>query len=42
MLVALIVNHRKNGFFIFRPGEGWEYLMNLAVACFAIGVHRAG
>ena len=22
MLVALIVNHRKNGFFIFRPGEG--------------------
>src|SRR3954453_22012579 len=24
MLVALITNHRGNGFFIFRPGEGWE------------------
>jgi putative oxidoreductase len=36
MLVALIVNHRKNGFFIFRKGEGWEYVGNLAVACFAI------
>ena len=36
MLVALITNHRKNGFFIFRPGEGYEYVLNLAVACFAI------
>jgi len=24
MLVAWITNHRTNGFFIFRPGEGWE------------------
>jgi putative oxidoreductase len=29
MLVALITNHRGNGFFIFRPGEGWEYVMTL-------------
>jgi len=29
MLVALITNHRKNGFFIFRPGEGYEYVMTL-------------
>ncbi|MGQ0825859.1 MAG: DoxX family protein [Actinomycetota bacterium] len=36
MLVALVVNHRKNGFFIFRPGEGWEYVGNLAAACFGI------
>jgi putative oxidoreductase len=42
MLVALIVNHRKNGFFIFRPGEGWEYVGNLAVACFAIACIGAG
>ena len=26
MLVALITNHLKNGFFIFRPGEGYERL----------------
>ena len=25
MLVALITNHLRNGFFIFRPGEGYEY-----------------
>jgi putative oxidoreductase len=42
MLVALVVNHRKNGFFIFRPGEGYEYVMNLAVACFAIACLGAG
>lgn len=32
MLVAWITNHLKNGFFIFRPGEGWEYVMVLTVA----------
>jgi putative oxidoreductase len=31
MLVAWITNHRKNGFFIFRPGEGWEYVMVLTM-----------
>ena len=25
MLVAIVVAHRKNGFFIFYPGQGWEY-----------------
>jgi putative oxidoreductase len=29
LLVAWITNHLKNGFFIFRPGEGWEYVMVL-------------
>jgi putative oxidoreductase len=42
MLVALTVNHRKNGFFIFRPGEGYEYVLNLAIACFAIACVGAG
>jgi putative oxidoreductase len=32
MLVAWITNHRKNGFFVFRPGEGWEYVMTLTAA----------
>jgi len=42
MLVAWITNHRKNGFFIFRPGEGWEYVMNLAVASLALAAIGAG
>ena len=29
MVVAWVINHLKNGFFIFRPGEGWEYVMTL-------------
>ena len=42
MLVAGITAHRKNGFFIFRPGQGWEYVMVLAVAAFAVGAIGAG
>ncbi len=42
MLVALITNHRGNGFFIFRPGEGWEYVMTLAIVGFAIAVIGPG
>lgn len=40
MAVAFVTNHRKNGFFIFRPGEGWEYvnvLMWTGVALAATG-----
>jgi putative oxidoreductase len=36
MLVAWITNHRGNGFFIFRPGEGWEYVMTLTFLGLAI------
>lgn len=38
MVVAWLINHRGNGFFIFRPGEGWEYVMTLT----ACGVALAG
>src|SRR3954466_3276295 len=31
MTVAWVTNHLKKGFFIFRPGEGWEYVMMLTV-----------
>jgi putative oxidoreductase len=37
MAVAFLTNHRPNGFFIFRPGEGYEYVLNLAVAGAALG-----
>ena len=40
MLVALITNHLRNGFFIFRPGEGYEYVVFLTLA--AIGVSGIG
>jgi putative oxidoreductase len=42
MLVAWIINHRGNGFFIFRPGEGWEYVMTLTFAGLATGVLGPG
>jgi putative oxidoreductase len=42
MVVAWIINHRGNGFFIFRPGEGWEYVMNLALVGLALGAMGPG
>ena len=42
MLVAWITNHRGNGFFIFRPGEGWEYVMTLAVCGFVLAIVGPG
>jgi putative oxidoreductase len=40
MVVAWITNHLRNGFFIFRPGEGYEYVMTLTLA--AIGLSGTG
>lgn len=42
MMVAFLINHRPNGFFIFRPGEGYEYVLNLLVAGLALGATGAG
>ncbi len=42
MLVAWITNHLKNGFFIFRPGEGWEYVMVLTVTGFTLAILGPG
>ncbi len=42
MLVALITNHLKNGFFIFRPGEGYEYVLTLLLTGIAIAGIGAG
>ena len=42
MGVAWAINHRGNGFFIFRPGEGWEYVMTLGIVGLAIGALGAG
>lgn len=42
MFVAWAINHRGNGFFIFRPGEGWEYVMTLGIVGLAIGALGPG
>jgi putative oxidoreductase len=42
MLVALIANHIRNGFFIFRPGEGYEYVLFIVLSGFAIGALGGG
>lgn len=42
MVVAWAINHRGNGFFIFRPGEGWEYVMTLGLCGVLIGTIGPG
>ncbi|WP_426246522.1 DoxX family protein [Nocardioides sp. LHG3406-4] len=42
MVVALITNHLRNGFFVFRPGEGYEYVLVLSMCSVVIGGFGAG
>ena len=43
MLVALVTAHIKNGFFIFRPGQGYEYVLMICVVAVALaGTGPAG
>src|SRR5258708_5813321 len=42
MLVAMITNHLRNGFFIFRPGEGYEYVLMIILAAAAAGALGGG
>ena len=42
MFVAFWTVHRFNGFFIFRPGEGYEYVTTLAVVALALAVAGPG
>jgi putative oxidoreductase len=42
MLVAGITAHRTNGFFIFKPGQGYEYVLMIATVCTAIAVLGPG
>ena len=42
MLVALVTAHLKNGFFIFRPGEGYEYVMTLTMLGVVVGTLGPG
>ena len=42
MVVAIWVAHRSNGFFVFKPGQGWEYCASIAVTAVAVGTVGAG
>ena len=42
MVVALVANHWKNGFFIFRPGEGYEYVLMITLVAAALGALGGG
>ncbi len=39
---ALMANHLRNGFFIFRPGEGYEYVLMISLVCVALGALGGG
>lgn len=42
MVVALITNHWKNGYFIFYKGEGYEYVLTLILGAIAMAPLGAG
>jgi putative oxidoreductase len=42
MVVALGTAHRTNGFFIFKPGQGWEYVGYVSCMCVALGTLGGG
>jgi putative oxidoreductase len=42
MLVAFLIAHRSNGFFIYNPGQGWEYVAIIMAITVGIGTIGAG
>ena len=42
MFVAFWTVHRKNGFFIFRPGEGYEYVSTLGLVALGLAITGPG
>jgi putative oxidoreductase len=42
MTVAIVTVHRFNGYFIFRPGQGIEYCLTVAVAAMVVGALGPG
>jgi putative oxidoreductase len=42
MLVAIIVEHWKVGFFVFRPNQGWEYCASILVVAFVVATIGPG
>lgn len=42
MAVAFMTAHRSNGFFVFKPGQGYEYVVVLAVVAIALAILGPG
>ncbi|TLF97566.1 DoxX family protein [Nocardia cyriacigeorgica] len=42
MLVAFVTSHRRNGFFIYNPGQGWEYVAVLGMVALALAAVGPG
>lgn len=42
MIVALLTNHLKNGFFLSTAKEGYEYVATVAVVCITLGTVGPG
>lgn len=42
LTVAFIANHIRNGFFIFRPGEGYEYVLMIIIVGLALAALGGG
>ncbi len=42
MTVAIVTVHRKNGFFVFRPGQGIEYCLVMALMAAVLGALGPG
>jgi len=42
MIVAITVAHRKNGYFIFKPGQGWEYCAAIVTVGLVLGLTGPG
>lgn len=42
MVVAWVIAHARNGFFIFRPGQGWEYVMVVSVVSLGLATLGPG
>jgi putative oxidoreductase len=40
--VALVTNHLRSGFFVFNPGEGYEYVMTLTLVAVTVGTLGPG
>jgi putative oxidoreductase len=42
MVVAFLIAHRSNGFFIYNPGQGWEYVAMIMAIAVVVGTVGAG
>ena len=42
MIVAIFSAHLRNGYFIFRKGEGWEYCFAIVIVALALGLTGPG